>query len=296
MPQPLKKMKYNLIADAGSSKIDWLLADANWKELRQWVSPGVNALMASDAEIEAMADSAASQIPRDAELGEIHFYGSGCATPEICSRIADALRKELRASSVSVYTDLLGAARSLLGHKAGIACILGTGSNSCLYNGKEIEQNVPSLGFILGDEGSGAALGKRLVADAFKGHLPKVISDKFLKTFNLDLGAILKSVYRAPTPNKFLASLVPFLSEHLWNPYVYSLVRQEFELFLVRNVSPYKGSRTLPIAFTGSIAYHFSDILKEAASRQGFKVGEICRRPIEGLLAYHASNTQNENE
>ena len=283
-------MKYNLIADAGSSKIDWVLADSQWREMRQWVACGLNALMASDDEIHAMSRCVAENLPKDAEIGEIHFYGSGCATPEICSRIADALAGDLGADTVNVYTDLLGAARSLLGRGPGIACILGTGSNSCLYDGTRIVHNVPSLGFILGDEGSGAALGKRLVADAFKGHLPKAISEKFLKTFNLDLGEILKSVYRAPTPNKFLASLVPFLSDHLYNPYVYSLVLKEFESFLLRNVSPYEGARKLPIAFTGSIAYHFSDILRDAADRQGFTIGKICRRPMEGLLNYHQNH------
>ena len=284
-------MEYTLIADAGSTKIDWALVGQDRAGALRFSTTGLNALLADAAEISRVMLEAESRIPSDVNITEIHYYGAGCATPEICGKLRQALEETIGASGrVAVDSDLLGAARSLLGDRRGIACILGTGSNSCLYDGSAIERNIPSLGFILGDEGSGASLGKRLVADAFKGHLPRTVADRFLEEYGLSLGDILDKVYRSPAPSRFLASLVPFLHSHLWNPYVYSLVMTEFRSFLTRNVSPYAGSRSLPISFTGSIAFHFADILREAADELGFTVGEITRQPLDGLIRYHSTN------
>lgn len=276
-----------LIADAGSTKIDWALTGDSGKAEKTFSTEGLNVLLAEREEFDALIAAVKESLGDGVSPDEIYYYGAGCATPTICAKVENALRHSFDAGRIVVASDLLGAARSLLGHSRGIACILGTGSNSCLYDGEKIERNVPSLGFILGDEGSGAALGKRLVSDAFKGHLPKVISDEFLDAYGLTLDEILNKVYRSARPNKFLASLVPFLYEHLWNPYVYSLVRREFENFLLRNVSPYQGARILPIAFTGSIAFHFKDVLADAAGAQGFRIGAITARPLEGLITYH---------
>lgn len=283
-------MNYKIIADAGSTKIDWVLTDAQGGELKRLHTPGVNALLADKEDLDACFCEVRSNIEENVKIVSIYYYGAGCATPEICNKVQKSLQGVFGAENIEVYSDLLGAARSLFGDKKGIACILGTGSNSCLYDGKRIVRNIPSLGFILGDEGSGAALGKRLVSDSFKGHLPAVISEKFLETYGLSLGSILDKVYKTPAPNKFLASLVPFIREHLWNPYVYSMVRKEFENFLQRNVSPYQGSRTLPISFTGGIARHFDVILRDAVAQGGYKLGEITEHPIEGLIKYHSQN------
>ena len=281
-------MYYNIIADAGSTKIDWVFTDREGVEVKRFSTAGINALLADRAHIESILREVNANIEDNVNVGNLYYYGAGCATPAICDKIGEIMKSGLNASSVMVASDLLGAARSLLGNSRGIACILGTGSNSCLYDGNQIISNVPSLGYILGDEGSGAALGKRLVSDAFKGQLPTLIKDRFLDRFNLSLGVILDKVYREPNPNRFLASLVPFIHEHLWNPYIYSLVRQEFENFLVRNVSSYSGSRNLPICFTGSIAFHFSDILRQVADSTGFTIGTISRQPLDGLIKYHS--------
>lgn len=281
-------MIYKLIADAGSTRIDWALTDRRGVEVQRLATDGLNALLATPAEIARVLSGVRSRLPEDAEVAAVHYYGAGCATESICASMARQIAEAFGCGDVSVSSDLLAAARGLLGHKRGIACILGTGSNSCLYDGERIEANVPSLGFILGDEGSGAALGKRLVADAFKGQLPTLIREKFLEEFGLTLGDILQRVYRDPQPSKFLASLVPFLHAHLWNPYVHSLVRREFESFLTRNVSAYDGSRRLQVSFTGGIAFHFADQLREAAHSLGFRVGEITRQPLDGLVSYHS--------
>lgn len=284
-------MEYTLIADAGSTKIDWVLVGSDRTGALRFGTTGLNALLADAAETSRVMLEAESRIPAGVNITEIHYYGAGCATPEICDKIRRALEETIGAGRVSVESDLLGAARSLLGDRRGIACILGTGSNSCLYDGSAIERNIPSLGFILGDEGSGASLGKRLVADAFKGHLPQTVAERFLEEYGLTLGEILDKVYRSPAPSRFLASLVPFIHGHLWNPYVYSLVMNEFRSFFTRNVSPYAGSRALPISFTGSIAFHFADILRKAADELGFTVGEITRQPLDGLIRYHSPNS-----
>lgn len=292
-------MRHKLIADAGSSKIEWVILSPEGEVLSRLTSIGANALMADDRELVDSFEKAAEKLGSNLQLSEVDYYGAGCATEEICNKVKKAIQQVWKAERIGVNSDLLGAARSLFGASKGIACILGTGSNSCLYDGQRIQSNIPSLGFILGDEGSGAALGKRLVSDAFKGHLPKPIRDQFMKTFELSLADILEYTYRRPAANRFLASLVPFMKDHIWNPYVYSLVLEEFTSFLRRNVSMYNGARSLPLSFTGSIAWNFSDILREAADRQGLKVDTITRTPMDGLIKYHSSSEKdniNESE
>lgn len=280
-------MIYNLIADAGSTKVSWAITDTEGNEIKRFATDGLNALLATDEELAAMVTSVLSQIPENSEAHEIHYYGAGCATEEICSRISSALADRLNPHSSEVQSDLLGAARSLLGRDGGIACILGTGSNSCLYDGEKIVHNVPSLGFILGDEGSGAALGKRLLTDTLKGRLPRPVTEKFIETYKITTAEVLDRVYRRQAPSKWLASFVPFLSENIWNPYIYSLIRKEFENFLTRNVSAYQGSRTLPISFTGGIAYNFADVLRQTGESHGYKIGRITAQPLDGLIDFH---------
>ncbi len=281
-------MKEKLIADAGSTKIDWAVIEEDGS-VRCHTSDGLNAMLSDTADMASTFTNIASALDAGNDISEIHYYGAGCATPAICMKTEQALREAFGSESVSVTSDLLGAARSLLGNSRGIACILGTGSNSCLYDGRTIVSNVPSLGFILGDEGSGATLGKRLVSDAFKGHLPKSVKEKFLAAYSLTLPEILDRIYRQPNPNKFLAALVPFLSDNLWNPYIYSLVLKELTTFLTRNVMMYPDVHSIEISFTGSVAFNFAKLLKEAASSQGLAIGKITKTPLDGLIAYHST-------
>ncbi len=275
-----------LIADAGSTKVKWALLSPEGN-VSTFVTDGLNALLAERDEVGRRLAEVRSRLG-DRTIDDVWYYGSGCAIPRVCRKMAEALRDDLHAEHVNVSSDLLGAARSLFGHKRGIACILGTGSNSCLYDGEEIERNVPSLGYILGDEGSGAALGKRLVAEAFKGQLPANVREKFLDTYQLTLTEILDKVYRSNAPNKFLASLVPFLRDNIWNPYVYSLVLEELISFVKKNVAMYKGAHFLPVSFVGSIASQFEKILREAAASQGYTVSQIVADPMDGLIKFHS--------
>lgn len=280
-------MKTTLIADAGSTKVEWLVIDSDGKEYPSVVTDGINALLCNHEDLLRAVKEAASLLPSHLTIEEIHYYGAGCATRPICEKMESALHDVWPHSEIFVDSDLLGAARSLFGKSKGIACILGTGSNSCLYDGTGISRQIPSLGYILGDEGSGAALGKRLVSDAFKLQFPENIREKFLAKYKLTLPRILDAVYREPAPNKFLASLVPFISENLLNPYIYSMVLAELTEFVKRNVAMYPGAHSLEIGVTGSIAFHFQRVLKEAIASQGYRVSKISETPMTGLVNYH---------
>lgn len=293
-------MKFNLIADAGSTKTEWALLPPGEEPSVRFVTDGLNAMIADRKSVSEKFSAAAEKTGTalekygtGAEIGTIYYYGAGCATPEICSRIGDALLSAFGATSAQAESDLLGAARSLLGDEAGVACILGTGSNSCLYNGRQIVANVPSLGFILGDEGSGSALGRRLVNATFKGQLPAYLEKELTERHGLSLPEILDNVYRAPSPNRFLASLVPIIREHTGDPSIHSMVLDEFGAFFSSNISRYKGVRALPISFTGGVAANFSDILEEAAKTQGYILGHIATTPMEGLISFHRTHSSN---
>jgi N-acetylglucosamine kinase-like BadF-type ATPase len=202
-----------------------------------------------------------------------------------------ALRRQFAVKGrIEVASDMLGAARAICGHKPGIACILGTGSNSCSYDGERIVDNVSPLGFILGDEGSGAVLGKMLVADVLKRQLPETIIRRFHNKYQLTAAEIIDRVYRQKLPNRFLASFVPFLSENIEEPSVRALVKSSFRLFIRRNVLQYKDADLLPIGFVGSVAFYFRTPLQEVMKEEGLHLGNIIQAPSEGLVRYHATS------
>lgn len=283
-----------IIADSGSTKTDWCLCDEG-TILTAIQTQGINPYHQSEEIIEQVIREELlphlSQAMSSAKgpLKEVIFYGAGCANETACNRVKEAIEKVLRLSDITIHSDLLGAARALCGHEEGIACVLGTGSNSCLYNGEEIVANIPPLGYILGDEGSSAVLGRRLVGDCLKNQLPDAIREEFLTEYGLTQEIILEKVYRQPLANRFLASLTPFLSKHREVPEVHRLLVESFVDFFVRNVKQYRRP-WLPIHFVGSIADAFSSELKEAAESLGMELGNILKSPIEGLVGYH-SNT-----
>ena len=280
-----------LIADSGSTKTDWCLCNQG-TILCNIQTQGINPDHQSEEAIEAvLREELLPQLTQHSAFNiqntiDIVFYGSGCANENACNRIKKAIHKVLETKDITVHSDLLGAARALCGHEEGIACVLGTGSNSCLYNGKEITANTPPLGYILGDEGSSAVLGRRLVGDCLKNQLPEAIRDEFLTEYGLTQEIILEKVYRQPLANRFLASLTPFLSKHREVPEVHNLLVESFVAFFVRNVKQYRRP-WLPIHFVGSIANAFAPELKEAAESLGMELGTIMRSPMEGLIKYH---------
>ena len=276
-----------LIADSGSTKTDWTGGNEkiNYPIIQ---TTGINPFHQSAEDIQhILIHELLPQLPGEVTWDEIYFYGAGC-TPEKSKLLKGILQSIFLTAHIEVESDLLGAARALCGNQPGIACILGTGSNSCLYDGKHIVSNVSPLGYILGDEGSGAVLGKRLAGDCLKRQLPEKICKSFLETFGLTPATIIDKVYRQPQANRFLASLTPFLSAHREIPEIHQLLVSCFTDFFRRNVMQYPYKQHA-IHFTGSIAWYFQEEVKEAAKNWDIQPGLFIKSPIERLKEFHDS-------
>lgn len=270
-----------LIADSGSTKTDWCVCNQGsvWQRIQ---TQGINPFHQSPEEIAAIMQEMVGQLTEAESIRQIEFYGAGCALPDKKAVVSQTLQTVLpECAHIYVSSDLEGAARAVCQGEAGIACILGTGSNSCQFDGEHIVANTPCLGYILGDEGSGAVLGRTLASDCLKGQLPSHLCEAFLTEYHLDQATLLERVYRQPLANRFLASLTPFLSKHREEPAIHDLLVREFTRFFQRNVMAY--DTTLPVHFVGSIAHYFSKELTEAAHALGLTVGRILRAPMEGL-------------
>ena len=275
-----------LIADSGSTKTDWCVILDN-TPIKRIGTKGLNPFFQSEEEIQQeLTHSLLPQLP-EGTIDSVYFYGAGC-TPEKAPTLRRAIADSLPVvGNIKAYSDMLAAARGLCGREAGITCILGTGSNSCFYDGKEIVNHISPLGFILGDEGSGAVLGKLLVGDILKNRLSPAIKEVFLKQFDLTVPEIIDRVYRQPFPNRFLASLSPFIAQHLEEPGIRQLVLGSFIAFLRRNVMQYDYTQ-YPAHFIGSVAHCYKEILQEAAQETGIRIGKILQSPMEGLIQYHS--------
>lgn len=287
-----------LIADSGSTKVHWCLVTASG-QASDVFTDGINPLFQT---CDAMRNSISNQLlPQIAPLlwagtlTQVFFYGAGC-TPEKKVFVKKALESVFKKAEVSVESDMLGAARGLLGRNAGVACILGTGSGSCYYDGENIDWCVPSLGYILGDEGSAAVLGKRLVGDLLKnqsiGSTPEQtmrdmsdLKEAFFKEYETSMPDIIEHVYRQPFPNRFLAKLSKFCADHMDDPRIHDLIYDHFVQFIRRNLVQYKA--TAPIGFVGSVAYYYKPILEEAMKAEHLPLGTILKDPVEGLKEYH---------
>ena len=282
-----------LIADSGSTKTDWVLIDGTTVVAR-YLTQGINPFHQSENDIltilrlELLPQLPSDRLQATDDALQIYFYGSG-VRPELEPLMCRLLTEVFPHSEVvSAHGDLLGAARAVCGNSPGVAAILGTGANSGLYDGTRIVQNTPPLGYILGDEGSGAVLGERFLNALYKGFLPATLLEAFEQDQQMDMATVISRVYRQPMANRFLASLSPFISSHLGVPEVSQLVVDNFRSFFRRNVVQYQRPE-LPVGFVGSVAYYYQRQLQEAAAVEGFTVGSILKSPIEGLVQYHSS-------
>ena len=273
-----------LIADGGSTKTDWCVSEQG-KQLQRIATSGLNPYFISEEAIDEEIRSSLLPELQTHKFDAIYFYGAGCL-PEKIPMMQSALSKHFEVKIIEVNSDMLGAARGLCRRNPGIVCILGTGSNSCYYDGDKIVSNVSSLGFILGDEGSGAFLGKLLAGDLLKNQLPAGLKEKFLQEFELTPGMIIERVYRQPFPNRFLASFSPFLLRNIEIQEIHSLVLNSFKAFLNRNVKQYD-YKQYKVHFVGSIAYYYKEILEEAVNESFMQLGVIVQNPMEGLVKYH---------
>lgn len=275
-----------LIADSGSTKTDWAIVDKD--TTLRINTQGINPVYQNrEAILKILYEELLPHLEVP-EVEAVYYYGSG-VRPELEEQMADVLHGTFpRAKTIEAHSDLLGAARALFGCNCGIACILGTGANSCLYNGSRIVMNTPAMGYVLGDEGSGAALGKRLLHDLYKGVLSEEIVSGFEAETGLSLPEIIDKVYRQPMPNRFLASLSEYIHNHLtdWLE-LRRLVIDNFSDFFRFNIAPYQ-RRDLPVSFVGSLAHYYQAELREVARSMGYTVGAVTRSPIEGLVRYHS--------
>lgn len=275
-----------MIADSGSTKTLWATCSEG-RVQTTYTTAGINPYYQTDDQMRATMVEAAECLPA-ADVERLCFYGAGCTADKI-PLLKQLLATVFPRAEVQVHSDLMAAARAMLQHTRGIACILGTGSNSGLYDGTHIVQNVSPLGFILGDEGSGASIGKQFVGDCLKHQAPEALCRLFLDEYRLTAADVVECVYRRPFPNRYLAHFVPFLAQHIDEyDYIRNLIYRCFCDFLRRNVLQYPQADTLPVAFVGSVAYHFQTVLRTALCDLHLTLGAVAQSPIEGLAQFHA--------
>ena len=274
-----------VIGESSSTRTEWTLVD-DGVVVEHAFTVGLNPYFLSRREI---SHSIRLELPETffkRRWTHVYFYGAGCSNPEKNKVVESSLVAQFK-TPVTVMSDLLGAARGLLVHERGLACILGTGSNSCLYDGQDIVRNVRSLGFILGDEGSGSALGRILLGDVLKGLAPKELTEAFFDKFKATADDIMDAVYNNARANRNLREYSSFLSEHLDHGYVVSLIDREFSRFLERNLCQYADYDRLPVAFVGTVASTYSELLLDVAGRYGVHIQKIVRNSMPGLVTYH---------
>ena len=273
-----------VIADSGATKTDWSLVQRG-KVLHQFSTKGISPIFQTENEISEEIKQNVYPHLQEIMPNAIFFYGTGCI-PEKIECVKRAIKSSFATSKIEVYSDLIAATHALYGRKSGIACILGTGSNSCQWSGQEIIKQVSPLGFILGDEGSGASMGKLLVGDVLKNQLPQALKEKFMHQYQLTPALIIEKVYRETFPSRFLASISPFLLQNIENVAIKKIVKKSFTDFFQRNVMQYDYTK-LKVNFVGSIAYHYATILHEVALENKVSIGKIEQSPMKGLIEYY---------
>jgi len=275
-----------LIADGGSTKTTWCLVDAH-STRSLFHTEGYNPEFIGTAGITASLHHSLPPTLAPADITEVYYYGASVVTPQQVATVADAMRPVFGQARVFVGHDLLAAARALLGRQPGFAAILGTGTNSCLYDGEAIAHNVDSLGYFLGDEGSGAFIGKALLRDYLRGDMPAALAAEFRATYGLERDAIFDKLYNQPFPNRFIASFAKFAYDHQQVSYCQQLVAEAFDLFFRNIIKKYPDYQTHTFNCVGSVGYNFREALTQAATAHGMQVGKIIRSPIDDLVSYH---------
>lgn len=277
-----------LIGESSSSKTEWCITSrAGGEIIEHFITDGINPYLQTRKQISHIVRL---QLPSEffkIKCSAIYFYSAGCANQEKKDIVKASLEAQFRTPSI-IDSDLIGAARALFQKEAGIACILGTGSNSCFYDGNNITKNIKSLGFILGDEGSGASMGKAFLADCLKGLAPKELIEPFYDLYKINEDEILDFIYNQESPQKLLYTLSYFLSEHLEHEYVYDLVKNNIKSFFTRNVLQYDVAN-FPIRFVGAVATIYAQILTEVANEFSLKIDTIEERSMNGLLQFHCN-------
>ena len=275
------------IVDGGSTKCDWVILADNGEFLFQTRTDGFNPNIIEVDKIAGELQDNAALADIKSSIKHVFFYGSGCGVPENRKKVEQALKQFFTEAQFAVHEDLTAAAYSAYNGKPAIVCILGTGSNSCYFDGKEVRTELPSLGYLIGDDGSGCALGKAVVKNYFMKKMPADLHQIFTETYHLHIEDLIKNMYHNPRANAYLADFSKFILDHKEHPFLQHLVFEELKNYFDYQVIPYEQSKSCEINFIGSIAYYYEDILRAAAAEFHLNIGTIVQKPIERLVEYH---------
>lgn len=279
-----------LIADGGSTKADWIAIDTNKEEAFRVRTLGLNPAIVPKEELSNRIVNMFQLMNIKEEVTEIHFYGAGCGTPKPIQILKTILEGIFVNAKIFIAEDMLAAVYAASGKTPAMVCILGTGSNSCYFNGSEMEMLTASLGYILMDEASGNYFGKKLIIDYFYNKMPRKIAKSFEEEFDLDADQIKKNLYRETNPNMYLASFAKFMFEFKEDKYIKRIIKKGFQEFFKCRILPYNKTAETPIYFIGSIAHYFRDILEKIAKKNNLVITDVIQRPIDNLLEYHKNN------
>ncbi|GGH01604.1 hypothetical protein GCM10011416_20470 [Polaribacter pacificus] len=279
-----------LIADGGSTKADWIAIDSNKNEVFRVTTLGLNPAVIAPKELTNRIVNMFQLMEVKETVSAIYFYGAGCGTPKPVAILSTILEDIFPKAKVVVAEDMLAAVYASTGLNPALVCILGTGSNSCYFNGEELEMKTASLGYTLMDEASGNFFGKQLLRDYYYEKMPKNIAVKFNKQFDLDVDTVKFNLYRQPNPNMYLASFAKFMFEFKDEKYIKKMIKKGFVHFFKYRILPYNKTAETPIYFIGSIAYYFKDILEQVASKYQLVITDVIQRPIDNLVAFHSKN------
>jgi glucosamine kinase len=274
-----------LIADSGATKAEWSLVGKG--KVKTIMTQGISPYFLDTEQITGLLQKELKPKLKNIEPTNIYYYGTGCANPTNARSVKTALRNVFGSSKVEVNHDLFAAARAVCGRKKGIACILGTGSNSCYYDGKKIVKNSPGLGYVLGDEGSGAYLGKKVIQYYLYNTFDEELRGRFDLTYHTNAPEILENVYKKPLPNRYLAGFTRFLAENRGHYMVENIIEDGLNDFFFNHLCKYKEIWKLPVNFVGSVAFGFKDVLQQLCDSYEFELGQVMKNPMQGLIAYH---------
>ncbi len=289
-----------LLVDSGSTKMDWIFFEEG-KVARRIATQGFNPNYSNRQDLENILSLVETQFiasPKNktsfpghnqsTSLQNVYYYGTGCGNEQNCQLIKEVFRSHFPKAEITVTHDLMAACHALFGHEKGIACILGTGSNACVYNGENITERAVSLGYLVGDEGSGMHIGREVVKAYFYGFMPDDLRQKFDATYHLELKEFIDKAYHQPQPSKYLASFAKFAGEHQDEPFMHELIQGCFEAFVKAFILRFEDCKSLKISFIGSVAFHFQDILRECIKSHGLTMGEVMTSPAAGLVRYYS--------
>ncbi len=276
-----------LIADSGSTKTEWIFI--NDKDRKSFLSDGLNPYFRTHGQLSESIKNGVKSILKNTHVNEIFFYGSGTGNKSRKVILKNAIEENFPDSKVNIQTDMLGAAIACFGKEEGVACILGTGSNTCVFDGDEIVKSIPSLGFVLGDEGSGGYFGKRILNGYYYKTMPEDLRKVLDEQYDMTLEPVLHKVYEEPQANRFVASFSKLLGDHKDHPYIRNMVKKGFEAFADKQLAYYEESKEMNIAFVGSIASVYEDILREVLESKEMNLSVVIRKPLAKLEEFHTS-------